>query len=116
MSTHLRVADAKRVRCDLRSTASHETEEREHVERRLAELSRDETTSMLLEVPIVVAMPPVRIAQLTGIRVFESGIFARATTVRRIGKLRTSTGVSVTNILIAIQTLIEQRAAPIKEL
>jgi hypothetical protein len=34
---------------------------------------------MLLEVPIVVAMPPMRIAQLTGIRVFESGIFARAT-------------------------------------
>jgi hypothetical protein len=49
---------------------------------------------MLLEVPIVVAMPPMRIAQLTDIRVFESGIFARATTVRRIGKLRTSTGVS----------------------
>jgi len=39
---------------------------------------------------------------LTGIRVFESRIFARATTVRRIGKLRTSTDVSFTNILIAI--------------
>ena len=46
------VADDKRVRCDLRSTASHETEEREHVERRLAELSLDETTSILLEMSL----------------------------------------------------------------
>ena len=44
---------------------------------------------------MVVAMPPIRTAQLIGISVLEAGIAPRAASCTRIGSSRTSTGVSL---------------------
>ena len=63
-----------------------------------------ETTSRLVDVPMVVDMPPIRIAQFTGMRVCAAGTPARVASRSRIGSVSTSTGVSLTNMLSAMQT------------
>ena len=60
-----------------------------------------ETTSRLVDVPIVVDMPPIRMAALTGISVCEAGIPPCCASCTRIGNNSTSTGVSLTTMLIA---------------
>ena len=58
-----------------------------------------ETTSRLVDVPIVVAMPPISTALLTGISVRDAGMPPRPASVTRIGSSSTSTGVSLTSML-----------------
>ncbi len=57
-----------------------------------------ETTRMLVDVPIVVARPPISDAALSGISVFDAGKAPRAANVTKIGISSTSTGVLLTNI------------------
>ena len=60
------------------------------------------TTRRLVEVPIVVDMPPIRMALLTGMSVREAGIPPRDASAARMGSISTSTGVSLTIMLSSI--------------
>ena len=53
---------------------------------------------MLVDVPIVVAIPPINDAALSGISVFEAAIAPRIASCTKIGIRRTSTGVLLTPI------------------
>ena len=57
-----------------------------------------ETTSRFVDVPMVVAMPPIRTAALSGISVFEAAMAPRSARPTKTGSNRTSTGVSLTII------------------
>ena len=56
------------------------------------------TTRMLVEVPMVVAIPPSKTAALTGISALEDAISPLAAIATMIGISSTITGVSLTNI------------------
>jgi len=71
-----------------------------------------ETTRRLVEVPIVVAMPPIRIALLTGISVRDAGMPPREAIATRIGSISTSTGVSLT-IMLSIIAITKVTRSPI---
>jgi hypothetical protein len=72
------------------------------------------TTSRFVDVPIVVVMPPIRIAKLTGINVCEADVPRRAARVRSTGITSTSTGVSLMNMLIPPQTsMVQSRPSPL---
>ena len=58
-----------------------------------------DTTSRLVDVPIVVDMPPISTALLTGISVRDAGMPPLAAIAAMIGSIRTSTGVSLTIML-----------------
>ena len=57
------------------------------------------TTRRLVDVPMVVAIPPINTALLTGINVCEAGIPPRAARDTRMGSNNTMTGVSFTIML-----------------
>ena len=57
-----------------------------------------DTTRILVEVPMVVAMPPISEAALSGISVFEAAIAPRMARCTKIGISSTSTGVLLTPI------------------
>ncbi len=56
------------------------------------------TTRILVEVPMVVAIPPSKTAALTGMRALEDAISPLAAIATMIGISSTITGVSLTNI------------------
>ncbi len=58
-----------------------------------------DTTSRLVDVPIVVAIPPISTALLMGISVREAGMPPCAAIAAMIGIISTSTGVSLTIML-----------------
>ncbi len=58
-----------------------------------------DTTSRFVDVPIVVAAPPIRVATPIGIRIFEGLIRVRIETVISTGSSRTTIGVLLTNAL-----------------
>ena len=55
------------------------------------------TTSKLVDVPMVVAMPPTSVAKPIGISTLVAGALARRQALMRIGSKRTTTGVLLTN-------------------
>ena len=57
-----------------------------------------DTTNMLVDVPMVVAIPPISDAALSGISVFEAAMAPRMARCTKIGISRTSTGVLFTPI------------------
>jgi len=59
-----------------------------------------DTTNKLVKVPIVVDMPPIRTALLNGIRVRDAGIPPFAAIAAITGSISTSTGVSLTIMLM----------------
>ena len=59
-----------------------------------------DTTSRLVEVPMVVDIPPISTALLTGISVREAGMPPFAAIAAITGSIRTSTGVSLTIMLM----------------
>lgn len=69
-----------------------------------------ETTRRLVEGPMVVAMPPIKVAKPTGTSVFAAGTFARAATLTDSGRLSTS-GVLLTNALVVAMASIMPRSA-----
>ena len=56
-------------------------------------------TSRLVDVPMLVIMPPARIAKFTGINVRDAECPVRSARLRSIGSISTSTGVSLTKAL-----------------
>ena len=57
------------------------------------------TTSRLVEVPIVVLMPPTSVANPIGISTLDAGVLVRSDTLIRIGSSSTTIGTLLTNAL-----------------
>ena len=71
------------------------------------------TTSRLVDVPILVAIPPIRVAKPMGIKTSEGGVLLLEQTPINMGKSKTTTGVLLTKAdSIAPKTKVIRKAIP----
>ena len=71
---------------------------------RMPMLTATETTRRLVEVPMVVPMPPIRVAKPIGINIPDAGVPVRKETLIKIGKSRMTMGTLFTKALSTAPT------------